>query len=74
MKNIFLVLSIVFSVSSLCAQDEIIAEGKITDTHTDKGVRSNIRYSSIPTGGITGRLAHPNIKSLLKRRVTTPKL
>jgi OOP family OmpA-OmpF porin len=57
MKNIFLILSVVFSVSSLYAQDEIIAEGKITDTHTDKGVRSNIRYSSIPTGGITGRFS-----------------
>ena len=35
--------------------DEIIARGKVIDTATGKGVRANIRYSSIPTGSISGR-------------------
>ncbi|MBA4058607.1 MAG: hypothetical protein C0490_28080, partial [Marivirga sp.] len=35
--------------------DEILAEGKVTDSRTGKGIKANIRYSSIPTGGITGR-------------------
>jgi len=34
---------------------EILAEGKISDSRTGKGVRASIRYSSIPTGGIFGR-------------------
>ena len=35
--------------------DEILAEGKISDSRTGKGVKANLRYSSIPTGGIFGR-------------------
>lgn len=43
-------------VLSVNAQaDEILAQGKVTDSRTGKGVKAGIRYSSIPTGGITGR-------------------
>lgn len=37
------------------AQEEILAEGKITDSRTNKGIKANVRYSSIPTGSIFGR-------------------
>ena len=39
------------------AQDEILAQGKITDSRTSKGVKANVRYSSIPTGSIFGRFS-----------------
>jgi OmpA-OmpF porin, OOP family len=39
------------------AQGEILAEGKITDSRTSKGVKANVRYSSIPTGSIFGRFS-----------------
>lgn len=35
--------------------DEITAQGKVSDSRTGKGIKATIRYSSIPTGGITGR-------------------
>ena len=35
--------------------NEILAEGKVSDSRTGKGIKANVRYSSIPTGGITGR-------------------
>lgn len=34
---------------------EILVEGKVTDTRTNKGINAFIRYSSIPTGSITGK-------------------
>jgi OOP family OmpA-OmpF porin len=34
---------------------EILAEGKVSDSRTGKGITASVRYSSIPTGGITGR-------------------
>jgi outer membrane protein OmpA-like peptidoglycan-associated protein len=44
------------SVCTAYAQgDEILAQGKISDSRTGKGVKASIHYSSIPTGGITGR-------------------
>lgn len=39
------------------AQEEIFAEGKITDSRTRKGIKANVRYSSIPTGSIFGRFS-----------------
>lgn len=37
------------------AQDkEIWIEGKVVDVGTGKGVKANIHYKSLPTGGITG--------------------
>lgn len=35
--------------------DEILAVGKVSDARTGKGIMASIRYSSIPTGGISGR-------------------
>jgi outer membrane protein OmpA-like peptidoglycan-associated protein len=40
---------------SYAQSDEILAQGKITDARTGKGVKASIRYSSIPTGSIFGR-------------------
>lgn len=36
-------------------EDEIIAEGRILDARSGKPIPARIRYSSIPTGGISGR-------------------
>ncbi|MEJ7647112.1 MAG: OmpA family protein [Chryseolinea sp.] len=54
-----LIFCMLFALSNLChAQDEeILAEGKVTDSRTGRGIKANIRYSSIPTGGISGRFA-----------------
>jgi outer membrane protein OmpA-like peptidoglycan-associated protein len=51
-------LSFLVLCCSLCLQaqeSEITAEGKVTDSRTSKGLEANIRYSSIPTGSISGR-------------------
>ncbi|MBL7852500.1 MAG: OmpA family protein [Cyclobacteriaceae bacterium] len=51
-------LFIVFLVAagSSFAQDApIVAEGKVIDGLTRKGVKARIQYKSIPTGSITGR-------------------
>ena len=42
-------------MSGYSQTDEILALGKVTDSRTGKGVKANIRYSSIPTGSIFGR-------------------
>jgi len=55
MKNTLILLTSLFSFLSSQAQDEIIAQGKVSDSRTGKGIKANIRYSSIPTGGISGR-------------------
>ena len=51
----FLVFSL--SVCSCYSQEEILAQGKITDSRTSKGIKANVRYSSIPTGSIFGRFS-----------------
>ncbi len=57
MHQYVLIFAVIISIP-VCAQDsEISAEGKITDSHTHKGIMASIRYSSIPTGSITGRFA-----------------
>lgn len=45
------------SLSIYCwsQSSELLAEGKVTDSRTGKGLKANIRYSSIPTGSIFGR-------------------
>lgn len=48
-----LVLSMAFY--NVFSQGEILAQGKITDSRTNKGIKANVRYSSIPTGSIFGR-------------------
>lgn len=58
MKNalIFIVVAVCAGHHQAWAQDdEIVAEGKILDARSGKGVTAKIRYSSIPTGGIFGR-------------------
>jgi OmpA-OmpF porin, OOP family len=48
----------ILSIAVFCARaqsDEILAEGKISDSRTGRGIKASIRYSSIPTGGIFGR-------------------
>jgi outer membrane protein OmpA-like peptidoglycan-associated protein len=52
-------LTFVFALAfGFCyAQEEILAEGKITDSRTSKGIKANVRYSSIPTGSIFGRFS-----------------
>lgn len=56
MRKIFFGFVLSFACFVTHAQNgEITAEGKVTDSRTGKGIKANIRYSSIPTGGITGR-------------------
>ena len=58
MKNISLFLVVFTSAFTVSyAQDEILAQGKITDSRTSKGIKANVRYSSIPTGSIFGRFS-----------------
>jgi OmpA-OmpF porin, OOP family len=53
-----IVFFVLLSSSATFGQtDEIKAIGKILDSRTGKGVKANIRYSSIPTGSIFGRFA-----------------
>jgi OOP family OmpA-OmpF porin len=54
-KISLLFLLIVYSVYGWSQSDELLAEGKVTDSRTGKGLKANIRYSSIPTGSIFGR-------------------
>ena len=54
-SSIFFVFSL--AICSCYAQEEILAEGKITDSRTSKGIKANVRYSSIPTGSIFGRFS-----------------
>src|SRR6478609_5533051 len=56
MKNITLSF-IFFFIAVLCnAQStDITGKGKITASRTGKGVKADVRYSSIPTESITGR-------------------
>lgn len=56
MKKLFLLFCLVANSVLLLAQnDNIEARGKVTDSRTGKGIKANIRYSSIPTGSIFGR-------------------
>ena len=58
MKNVsILVLLCSFAFTFAYAQEEFLAEGKITDSRTSKGIKANVRYSSIPTGSIFGRFS-----------------
>lgn len=51
-----LLLALTISILISHAQDNgILAEGKILDARTGKGVKAKIRYSSVPTGSIFGR-------------------
>ena len=51
-----LLLFLTISILITHAQDNgILAEGKILDARTGKGIKAKIRYSSVPTGSIFGR-------------------
>jgi outer membrane protein OmpA-like peptidoglycan-associated protein len=54
-RSIYAVILILSACIAHAQGDEILAVGKISDSRTGKGVKASIRYSSIPTGGITGR-------------------
>lgn len=57
MKCPRLMVPLLCLASTFCAgqTNEMIAQGKITDARTNKGILASIRYSSIPTGSISGR-------------------
>lgn len=56
MKKLIYASILSISVFYTYAQtEEMLAEGRISDSRTGKGVKASIRYSSIPTGGIFGR-------------------
>ena len=56
MKSLKIIVLFISIASSLFAQnEELMVQGKILDASTGKGVKSSIRYSSIPTESIFGR-------------------
>jgi OmpA-OmpF porin, OOP family len=42
-------------VICIAQESEMVAQGKVTDAKTNKGIKASIHYSSIPTGSITGK-------------------
>lgn len=56
MKSIHVIVVLVAFTYSLSAQNkEIVVQGKVLDASTGRGIKSSIRYSSIPTESIFGR-------------------
>lgn len=56
MKTLIISFGLSMVVTLVMAQEpEILAEGKVTDSRTNKGIKANVKYSSIPTGSIFGR-------------------
>ncbi|HEX5170154.1 MAG TPA: OmpA family protein [Cyclobacteriaceae bacterium] len=51
----FLFVLALFSTTALAQKDELLVHGKILDASTGKGIKSSIRYSSIPTESLFGR-------------------
>jgi OOP family OmpA-OmpF porin len=49
-----LFVGVLTSWSQSALESEIWIEGKVIDVGTGKGVKANIHYKSLPTGGITG--------------------
>src|SRR5687768_11597947 len=47
---------LLFAIAYSCygQESDMLASGRVVDARTNKGVRANIHYSSIPTGGIYG--------------------
>jgi len=54
--KILVTLGLLFVIGSTYGQnaDEIWIEGKVLDVGTGKGIKANIHYKSLPTGGING--------------------
>lgn len=56
MHRLLIILAGILLVSGqVLSQSEILANGKVMDSRTGKGVKAMVRYSSIPTGSIYGR-------------------
>lgn len=55
----WLIPTAILLAPAVCAAQEdiesMIAQGKVTDAKTNKGVKASIHYSSIPTGSINGK-------------------
>jgi OmpA-OmpF porin, OOP family len=51
----FISVLLICSFQCLAQNTEMLAQGKIVDARTNKAIKASIRYSSIPTGSITGR-------------------
>jgi OmpA-OmpF porin, OOP family len=54
-KLLIIVIAVFYSSVTLGQVSDMIAQGKVTDALTNKGVKAAIRYSSVPTGSITGK-------------------
>jgi OmpA-OmpF porin, OOP family len=57
MKRIVSLVTLVSTTLFAYGQNQIYASGKVTDSRTNKGVRADIVYSSIPTGSLSGRFS-----------------
>jgi outer membrane protein OmpA-like peptidoglycan-associated protein len=57
LKSFLLPLYACLSLSCFSQESEFHAEGKVTDSRSGRGIKASIRYSSIPTGSITGRFS-----------------
>lgn len=59
MKCLILIPMAMLLLPAVCAAQEniesMLAQGKVTDAKTNKGVKASIHYSSIPTGSINGK-------------------
>lgn len=55
MHKYFLILLLFVTLSGFAQQKDILAQGKVIDGISRKGVKARIFYKSIPTGSITGR-------------------
>ena len=59
MKWLILIPTTVLLLPAVCAAqgdvESMIAQGRVTDAKTNKGVKASIHYSSIPTGSINGK-------------------
>ncbi len=54
-RTVIFYILCVSGITCYSQEEEILAEGKISDSRTGRGIKAAIRYSSIPTGGISGR-------------------
>lgn len=55
MRNLLLLYLFFITITCLAQAPEVTVKGTVTDAHTGKGIKANIRYNSIPSGGIKGR-------------------
>ena len=55
MQRVTIVFLVCLVTGVLAQEQEIIAEGKVIDGFTRKGVKARIFYKSMPTGSLTGR-------------------